>query len=369
MSWRLFTADGVAAADGLAGDEVLAREVGAGRSPATLKLYTYRAHCALVGRFQDVANELRMSFCGDHDVQVGRRPTGGGAILMGPDQLGVALALNGKGAAHHGRPRELMARFSKGLVRALLEFGIDAGFRGKNDLEVGGRKIAGLGIYRDPSGGLLFHASLLVDLDVELMANVLRMPFESITERELRIVARRTTTVREWSAEVTVDQVRAAVAASFASSFGVELEPASPSSKELDATAALAREKYATDAWVFGKTDVRDAEGSASVDTPAGTVEVHVALAGRMLKAVHVRGDFFAADAAVADLEWRLRWHPATDAAVRSTVRAWSRNHASTDLPVDAVTQAILAAAGLATSSGEVAAPYGCFVAPGQERT
>ena len=47
--------------------------------------------------------------------------------------------------------------------------GIAASFRGKNDLEVAGRKIAGLGIHRDASGGLLFHASLLLDLDVALM--------------------------------------------------------------------------------------------------------------------------------------------------------------------------------------------------------
>ena len=170
MVWRLLTRDGVAAACGLATDEVLARNVGGGLSPPTLRLYTYRPHVALVGRFQDAASEIHLDYAQRHDIQVNRRPTGGGAILMGPDQLGVALALPGREDGLGERARELMVRFSAGLVRGLADLGITAVFRGKNDLAVGGRKIAGLGIYRAPCGGLLFHASLLVDLDVKLMS-------------------------------------------------------------------------------------------------------------------------------------------------------------------------------------------------------
>ena len=58
--------------------------------------------------------------------------------------------------------------------------GVQPRFRPKNDLEASGRKIAGLGVCRDASGGMLFHTSLLVDLDVEQLTRVLvRLePFE-----------------------------------------------------------------------------------------------------------------------------------------------------------------------------------------------
>ena len=158
--WRLLEQDGTSAASGLAVDETLARRAGEGSSPATLRLYTYRSHCALVGRFQNLANEIHVSFCEDNGVELGRRPTGGGAIIMGAHQLGVALAVPGRGTDFPGPARDLMERFSRGLAAGLEELGITARFRGKNDLEVDGRKIAGLGIHRDASGGLLFHASL-----------------------------------------------------------------------------------------------------------------------------------------------------------------------------------------------------------------
>ena len=74
-------------------------------------------------------------------MSVNRRPTGGGAILMGEDQLGVALMLrHWKGSK---APRELMRHFASALSEGLLVFGIKAQFRGKNDLEVEGRKIGG----------------------------------------------------------------------------------------------------------------------------------------------------------------------------------------------------------------------------------
>ena len=363
MIWRLLTHDGVGAAQGLAGDEGLVRHVGAGRSPPTLKLYTYRGHCALAGRFQDVAHEIQLDYCEQNRIEVNRRPTGGGAILMGPDQLGVALAIRGRGEGLCGRAKKLMGRFSGGLVQGLAELGIDARFRGKNDLVVGGRKIAGLGVHRDPTGGLLFHASLLVDLDVELMSRVLVTPFPRITERELAKVARRTVTVRELSADyVSVDEARARMADGFARSFEIELQPGCLDNEEVLAVEDLAREKYLTSDWVFQRTPVPDGTGKAELQTSQGRLDVRVAMAGWMIKAVHIRGDFFESEDGIADLEGRLRWHSSESVAIVATVASWRSMWQDGALDSESITRAILMAAERVENQG--GAPYGCFVSP-----
>ena len=354
MTWRLISEDGVGAAAGLAGDEVLVRGAAARTSPPTLRLYTYRPHAALVGRFQDVANEVHVDACRRAGIELGRRPTGGGAILMGPDQLGVALAVP-RGALQ-GRARDLMVRFSEGLRLGLAGLGIEAPFRGKNDLEVGGRKIAGLGIHRDASGGLLFHASLLLDLDVELMSRVLRTPFVAITERELEIVAGRTTTVRALAGDLGLDEVRERVAAGYAGSLGVELAAGELDDAERAAVDALERDKYASESWIFQRTDVPDSAGRAELETIGGRLDVRIALAGRTIKALHLRGDFFESEGAVADLESRMRWHPSDPEAVSATVEDWARNRSDGMLAPEALARAIVAAA--------ACEPYGCFVTP-----
>ncbi len=361
MSWRLLTHDGVDAAVGLAADECLTAAVGRGEVAPSLRLYTYRPHAALVGRFQDAAHEVHLDYCREHGIAVGRRPTGGGAILMGPDQLGVALALRGRGAALQGRPRELMAKFSAGLVEGLASLGVHAAFRGKNDLEVEGRKIAGLGIYRDPSGGLLFHGSLLVDLDVELMARVLVTPFAKVTPAEVATVAGRTSTVRKVAgAAVTIDEVRERVARGFARTFGVELVVGTWTVAERAAHERLAADKYDAAEWVYQSTAVADLAGRARQRTAVGLLDVSAALAGSTIKSVMVRGDFFASEGAVADLEGLLRWHPADPSRIRATVARWTERHPDAGLDGDVVASAVVAAA----ESAAPGAPYGCFVTP-----
>ena len=193
MQWRYLSEDKVSDSLGLAADEAMALRVGENLSPSVLRLYTYRSSSALVGRFQRIENELNLEFCREQKMSVNRRPTGGGAILMGEDQLGVALMLrdwNGCKA-----PRELMRHFALALCEGLLVFGVNAQFRGKNDLEVEGRKIGGLGIHSTASGGYLLHCSLLVDLDVSLMLRALNVPVEKLEARQLQSIEGRITTV------------------------------------------------------------------------------------------------------------------------------------------------------------------------------
>ncbi len=369
MIWRLITDNNVSASFGLAADDTIAQRAGIGESQPTLRLYTYRSHCALAGRFQKLENEIHLNFCREHGIAVNRRPTGGGAIIMGENQLGVALMIPAGGEDTYGRARELMEKFSAGLVWALHRLGVQAQFRRKNDVEVNGRKIAGLGIYRAGNGGLLFHASLLVDLDVPLMLRVLNTPFEKISDKEIATVAARTTTVRrEAGRGLALNDVRQKVAEGYVATFKVELEAGEFTTDERLHITQLEREKYLSPAWIFQTTEVADTVGAAKMKTSGGLLEVKVALAGRLLKAVYLTGDFFVAENAVADLEASLRWHssaPETIAATLQSIYDRRRDELSM-IPLTALNETIQLATqrALATEAHEHAAPYGCFVDP-----
>ena len=76
------------------------------RPRPTLRLYTYASHAALVGRYQTLDAEVDLEACAATGTAVSRRPTGGGAIVMGRDQLGVALVLPAPATrAAHAHPR------------------------------------------------------------------------------------------------------------------------------------------------------------------------------------------------------------------------------------------------------------------------
>jgi lipoate-protein ligase A len=370
MDWRLITDDDVTASFGLAADDTLAQRVGMNLSQPTLRLYTYHSYCGLVGRFQNVDNEIRVGYCRENGITINRRPTGGGAIIMGADQLGVALTIPGRGDDTYSNARELMGNFSEGLVRGLNQLGVEARFRRKNDIEVNGKKLVGLGVYRAPSGGLLFHASMLVDLDIALMLQVLNTPFEKISDKEIDTVAGRITTVRrETESNISLDEVRRVIAEGFVSAFEVNLVPSDFASDEYAEIEKLEHEKYLSDDWVYQTTAVPDSNGSAKVKTPAGLIDVSVTMAGAIIKAAFIGGDFFASENAVADLEASLRWHTSQPEKVAATIekifqrRASEFNGIQPEIMIEAVTRAVARAR--SAESQMRADPYGCYVNPG----
>ncbi len=370
MPWRYITDDHVDAAFGLAADEYMASAVGEASSAPILRLYTYKNYCALVGRFQDIETELNLNFCRTNGIEINRRPTGGGAIFMGSDQLGVALCIPGRKEDTYKRAREVMTCFSKGIIAGLQALGVKARFRRKNDIEVDGRKIAGLGIYRDPSGGLLFHSSILVDMNIPMMLQVLNTAFEKISDKEINTVGQRITTVRkECANNFLLDTVRASVAEGYRAVFKVDLIPDEFTKQELIAIHNKKKMKYEKEDWIIQTPQVKDAVGTARIKTEKGLLDIRLTLAEQQIKALYIRGDFFASETAVADLEGHFRWHSGDPAKITHTVRMLYHKYEQDlkSLPMDhlinAIEQALFRAKVI--KQKQTSEPYGCFVTPG----
>ena len=367
-TWRYIKNDRVTAFAGLAADEILANRVGAGTSQPTLRLYTYQPS-ALVGRFQSIENELNLEYCAQNKIPVNRRPTGGGAIIMGENQLGVALAIPGKTDESYASVRERMAQFSQGIISGLNTLGIEVEFRRKNDLEVNGKKIAGLGLHKTATGGLLFHASLLVDLDVSYMLNVLRTPFEKISDKEIATVAERTTTIqREYKKPLTLNYVRIIILNGYKNAFDANIELSDFSNEEMDEIRQLEKDKYMDSDWIFQSTDVADAIGKSIIKTEGGLLDIRIVLAGKMIKSAYIGGDFFTSEHAIADLEQSLRWHSSQHKSLTETLtqvyERWLGDLAN--MPMEYLIKGLLSA----IQKAEIMArkkssdPYGCFVTP-----
>jgi len=340
-TWRYLTDDSVGAAAGLAADEALMLRYGRDEQPdseATLRLYTYQSHCALVGRFQNLEDEVDLEACSARGVQHGRRPTGGGAILMGGGQLGVAVCTRAPAGM---APKDLLRRYAGGVIAGLARLGIDAAFRSKNDLEVGGRKIAGLGLYIDDRGALLFHTSLLADLDIPLMLEVLKIPGAKLSDKAVERVADRVTTVsREIGRTVTALDIRDEVRAGFATALGLDLRAGEVEVAEEDRREALIHDKYANGEWIHQRSPLADARGTAGFKTPEGFVRVYVGVHGDTIKSLLVAGDFNTLPAGVTRLEAALRWSRAEPAQITAVCE---RELGPSDLgvPAPAVAEAI----------------------------
>ena len=256
---------------------------------------------------------------------------------MGRDQLGIALVTPVlPGVTTH--PRALLARYVEGVRAGLDMFGIRSELRGKNDLVADGKKIAGLGIAVIP-GAALFHCSLLVDLDVEFMLRVLRIPARALGERAAAAVLRRITTVRRASGrDLSLEDVRGAVSEGFARAFGATLVTGSLDEAEREAAQALAVERYASRDWLFPTGLRQELQGDGVVDTPFGTVHAAVTLAGDVISSVLVNGDFIGSESAIGQFESSLRWMRPSRRMLRERAAALAD---AAGIPADDLAQAV----------------------------
>lgn len=358
--WRYLEDDGVSASFGLAADEFLMGVPG-----PILRLYTYRSHCALVGKFQNVAAELDVPFCRENGIAINRRPTGGGAIIMGEDQLGIALIHSTYSPGVPEHPKEIFALYGREIIAGLEGLGIRGKLEAKNDIRVNGRKIAGLGVYRNEEGIFLFHASLLVDLDVDLMLRILKIPAEKLSDKlRSRVEENLTTVRRELGRELGLNEVRRAIQEGFATTQGACLRPAPLTPEELQGVQKLETVKYRDESWIFQRQPTPDMNGTSLRKTPGGLLRLYLSLAGDKIKDVTLTGDFISDGADILSLEKDLSWLPAEEWAVRRVVAAYQAKAPQTlggMGPEDLVT-AIMEAVAEAKKASSQGGPYGCFV-------
>jgi len=167
--------------ENLALDEALLEEAeaaaaGGRRGGETLRLWEARGPMVVVGRSSRVESEVDRRACRELGIPVLRRVSGGAAVVTGPGCLMYALVLSLR-----RRPRlravDAAHRFVLGAMAEALSPLVPDGVRcrGISDLTVGGRKCSGnsLRIRREH---LLYHGTLLVDFDLQLVARCLPMP-------------------------------------------------------------------------------------------------------------------------------------------------------------------------------------------------
>lgn len=204
------------------------------RRPGLLHFYR-TPPCASVGRFQAIDRELRLDHCAALGIELVRRATGGGALYLDPQQLGFTLVLgNANNSLESGLKTACAA-----IIAALSEFGLEAGFKFPNDVEIGGRKIASVFAIVE-RGVLLLHGTLLIDMDIRAMLEALRVPTEKLSPDGLSAARDRFAPFRALCPGVTDQPLQQALEAQMAQAFALTLRPVHPDEAELSEDAVPA---------------------------------------------------------------------------------------------------------------------------------
>ncbi|MFZ0448412.1 MAG: lipoate protein ligase C-terminal domain-containing protein [Desulfatiglandaceae bacterium] len=345
-NWRLFknVTDPQSTARGLAIDDTLPQSVALNGSPPLLHLYTF-VPSVIVGKYQDIEAALKLDRCRARGIEFNRRSTGGGTVIMGPEIVALGFGIN---VDYPGLKRGVGGLFetmSRVLLNALGKIGVNACFQPKNDLEVGGKKIAGLSAASETGKSLLFHTSLLVDFDIPLMMDIMNTPLIKVRDKGYNCFSQRMTTIREeLHRDVGVEKVMGAIQEAFEEGFHVTFQEDTPDPWENDTIDHFVRERYTRDSWIFSHKHPRTRMGIGQLKTRAGLLEIYLSLAGGAIENVVITGDFFSTPEHVNRLENALKWTSARKERIEESLSSVWEDEMIYGLDVPTLTAAILKA-------------------------
>jgi lipoate-protein ligase A len=308
---RVLDTKALDAAENMALDEAILEAREENLIPDTIRFLSFEPHCALVGYFQNVENEIRESFCKQEGIEINRRITGGGALYWGVKDIGWEIfASADRFAAKTSKFEDYYGLFCSAASRGINMFGLKSRFRPRNDIEIDGKKISGSGgtSIRDC---FLFQGTLLVDIDLEIMLRALKIPIEKLKYREINSLKDRITWLaRELGYCPAREEIIKNLLEGFSQSLGVEyyFDELSEIEKE------IFRRKigyFKSKNHIFRIKDKKSVSIIKSVNkTESGVIRCNAAIDTnrKILKNVNFTGDFFIYPGrAVFDLESILK--------------------------------------------------------------
>jgi lipoate-protein ligase A len=254
--WRLLKLETHNAFMNMALDEAVLRARISERVPNTLRFYRWKPSAVSVGKFQKLENEVYLENCRRLSVDVVRRITGGGTVYHDAEDEVTYSVIARTEDLGVSDVAAVYARIYAGIADVLRLLGITADFNegdAKNcpNLTVKGKKISG-SAQAHKSGVVLQHGTLLLNVDLERMFTLLRVPWAKTCMEVVGVAKKKITSVKEELGHVvSAETANNALSVGFKNAFGIQLTDGELTSFELELAEELCREKYATDDWNF----------------------------------------------------------------------------------------------------------------------
>lgn len=228
-------------------DDVITREVAAGRRAPTLRIWEWASSAVVIGSFQSRRNEVDPEGAAKHDITVTRRVSGGGAMFIQPGNT-ITYSLSVPTSLVEGLSFEQSYAFlDDWVLGALADVGIKAHYVPLNDITSPQGKIAGAAQKRYASGAVLHHVTMAYNIDADAMMETLRIGREKMSDKGTKSANKRVDPLRSQTGMAREDIIDAFLK-HFASRYSTE--DTAVTLDELEQAHALVESKFSTPEWL-----------------------------------------------------------------------------------------------------------------------
>ena len=233
----------------LALDDVLVERVRSGRCPVVLRVWNWSETAIIIGRSQSVVHEVDAVLVASTGLKVARRASGGGAMYVSPNGVITYSIIVPESALSGLSIRQSYEVCDAWAVLALRDIGIDAHYIPINDIGCAEGKIAGAAQARR-NGVVIHHTTMAYDVDVSMIAAVLRLTQPRIHSRGVASAPKVISPLVNQTS-LSREAIISAMTDRFMRDY--HATPASLTSDEFAAAEQIARTKYESDDWLLGR--------------------------------------------------------------------------------------------------------------------
>lgn len=270
----------------------------------------------VIGCNQNTLEEINAAFVREHNINVVRRTTGGGAVYHDLGNLNYSFITD-----YDRKKGTDMSGFTGLVVDALKSLSLPASGSGRNDILVDGKKVSGTAQRIVKANGkerILYHGTLLFRSDPEMIAGALNADPLKFASKATKSVRSRVGNIADYLPEgVTLSDFKELMRKNLENTGNSDKDLPGMESVNIAEVTELKESKYDRYEWNYGKSPAFLFKNKKRF--PGGTVDVRLNISKGIIEEAAVYGDFLSLKPA-SDLASALAGIPYDPEKVKSVL-------------------------------------------------
>lgn len=241
--------------------------------------------CIVVGKNQNIREEIDQHYCDENDIKIVRRISGGGAVYHDYNNLNYTIISNEDDEADFN-----FKSLSQPVIDTLAEMGVKAEFTGRNDLQIGDQKFCGNAQYIKGKR-IMHHGCIMFDVDLSVLTKALTVSKDKYESKGKKSVRARVTNIKPHLEDQTLTVKDFMNTLRNFMDKKYHMEEYVLTEEDEKKVLAIKAEKNDSWDWVYGKNPEFTVQRKRKL--PTGKVEANINVINNVIENVKFYGDFF----------------------------------------------------------------------------